>query len=284
VVIKTLGYQEHASEYGTHWNFFFTLSALAVLGTLFDLFDQTLDNAFGGEIQWIPTASLCSVFVAATYQVALSSGLSDFILHAPRTVEAGTLAESQWPSGMLWIFYHDREGICSLLGFFAIYLQGVQLGQWCLFRKMAPGKGFKVINVWLENLMLIFVIDSLLWLGFFAATLHTAEAEGGWGVSRRMVNGAYCLWVLALCTLLVGMFLAIDLLSTIPLSSIIVQAINRNQLAIFLVGNLMTGVVNLSMKTIYSSDEVGLLVIALYTGLVCSVAVLLDFYRVRIKL
>merc|ERR1712153_139510 len=69
VVIKTLGYQEHASEYGTHWNFFFTLSALAVLGTLFDLFDQTLDNAFGGEIQWIPTASLCSVFVAATYQV-----------------------------------------------------------------------------------------------------------------------------------------------------------------------------------------------------------------------
>ena len=76
----------------------------------------------------------------------------------------------------------------------------------------------------------------------------------------------------------------LQLLSTIPLSSIIVQAINRNQLAIFLVGNLMTGVVNLSMKTIYSSDEVGLLVIALYTWLVCSVAVLLDFYRVRIKL
>jgi hypothetical protein len=190
------------------------------------------------------------------------------------------------PTGMvLWLFYHDREGICSLAGFFAIYLQGVQLSQWCLFRDAASGSGFKVINVWIENLALIFVIDSVLWLGFFASTMNFGDGEEHeGGVSRRMVNGAYCLWVLAICTLLVGLFLAIDLLSTFPLSSVVIRAINRNQLAIFLVGNVLTGLVNLSMKTIYATTEVGFLVISMYTVTVCLVAVLLDKFGIWVKI
>jgi phosphatidylinositol glycan class W len=286
VVIKALRYQEHASEYGTHWNFFFTLSVLAVLGALFDCVEQSVTEMIGNEKHWVPIASLCSASVVVVYQLCLSSGLSEFILHAPRTIDPDALVASRWPDMVLWLFYHDREGICSLAGFFAIYLQGVQLSQWCLFRDAASGSGFKVINSWIENLALIFVIDSVLWLVFFASTMNFVDGEEheDGGVSRRMVNGAYCLWVVAICTLLVGLFLAIDLLSTIPLSSVVIRAINRNQLAIFLVGNVLTGLVNLSMKTIYATTEVGFLVISMYTVTVCLVAVLLDKFGIWVKI
>ena len=32
--VKTLEYQEHASEYGVHWNFFLTVAAVSTLSTL----------------------------------------------------------------------------------------------------------------------------------------------------------------------------------------------------------------------------------------------------------
>ena len=35
--VKSTGYQEHVSEYGVHWNFFFTLATVKVWTNLIDL-------------------------------------------------------------------------------------------------------------------------------------------------------------------------------------------------------------------------------------------------------
>ena len=50
-----------------------------------------------------------------------------------------------------------------------------------------------------------------------------------------------------------------------------------------MISNLLSGAVNLSMKTIYASDGTGFAVVATYTGIVTAVAVALDAQGLRIK-
>lgn len=85
---KAVDYQEHVTEYGMHWNFFVTLGSLPLL-----VFFQNL---------LLPKLSLLmvSLSILVGYQVALSRGLEDFIINAPR----------------LDLFSMNREGICSLIG------------------------------------------------------------------------------------------------------------------------------------------------------------------------
>ena len=63
---------------------------------------------------------------------------------------------------------------------------------------------------------------------------------------------------------------------------LLLNAVNRNQLAVFLVANPLTGIVNLSMRTIYTPDATALWVLAGYLAAVCGVAVALR--RCRLKL
>ena len=43
------------------------------------------------------------------------------------------------------------------------------------------------------------------------------------------------------------------------------EGINRNSLAIFLVANLLTGAINLSLRTMYASLTTALIILLLYT-------------------
>lgn len=52
----------------------------------------------------------------------------------------------------------------------------------------------------------------------------------------------------------------------------LLDAINRNGLAVFLLANLGTGLVNVSMRTMYASDSVALVVLLLYSGGISALA------------
>ena len=54
------------------------------------------------------------------------------------------------------------------------------------------------------------------------------------------------------------------------------KAVNRNQLAFFLLANLMTGAVNLSMRTLYAPTSTAMTVILGYMLALTLVFVLLD--------
>ena len=100
VVIKALGYQEHVSEYGVHWNFFATLFCVRLL-----VVPMT---------RLLPARqALCLALLSLLlYQGMLSDGLSDFILHAPRDTR----------------FSMNREGVLGIIGFLTIYFIAEELG------------------------------------------------------------------------------------------------------------------------------------------------------------
>lgn len=102
VLVKGIGYQEHISEYGVHWNFFVTLGALPILLNL----TYRLVSA--------RHSLLLGLAVGSVYQVGLSlTGLQEFLLSAHRR---GLLAM-------------NKEGIASLAGYWSLALLSVDAGQ-----------------------------------------------------------------------------------------------------------------------------------------------------------
>lgn len=59
---------------------------------------------------------------------------------------------------------------------------------------------------------------------------------------------------------------------------------NRNGLAVFLLANLLTGLVNLTLPTLMMSQMQSMGVLFVYIGVIAATALLLDHYNVSLKL
>lgn len=91
----------HVSEYGVHWNFFFTLALVEFIVTLLDIF---IDS----QVSHRALLSL-GVFILFFHQFLLTClNLTDFVLYAERTSFISA----------------NKEGICSVLGYVSIYYIG----------------------------------------------------------------------------------------------------------------------------------------------------------------
>ena len=132
--------------------------------------------------------------------------------------------------------------------------------------------------------------------------------DGSWngegGVSRRIVNIPYIFWVAAYnVTFVLAYTIVLDIVF-FPLPKPkkagkmskkddepyahpvppegnppkLLDAINNHSLTIFLIANLATGVVNLSMKTMYASNKQAMLVLSGYTAFVSAIAWFWDDY------
>ncbi|KAI8996653.1 GWT1-domain-containing protein [Trametes punicea] len=147
---------------------------------------------------------------------------------------------------------------------------------------------------------------AVLWWSFLAV-LRFSRVGGG--ISRRLVNMQYIFWVAAYNTTFLLGYLVLDLLFfPSPLSKSVysptsklkvhpdpdmlkatqrtkgrdaglggsapalLEAVNANGLVLFLLANVMTGLINLSMRTMYMSDGPAMLVISLYALGISAVA------------
>lgn len=100
LAVKLSGYHEHVTEYGVHWNFFFTLALVKGLSAII-------------HVKFPPAIlSLALLFV---YELALKLGLEAWIL-------------SDYPRNSL--LSANREGIFSLFGYLALYYGATQLGNY----------------------------------------------------------------------------------------------------------------------------------------------------------
>eukprot|EP00698_Gefionella_okellyi_P001366 TRINITY_DN1130_c0_g1_i5.p1 TRINITY_DN1130_c0_g1~~TRINITY_DN1130_c0_g1_i5.p1 ORF type:complete len:431 (-),score=67.30 TRINITY_DN1130_c0_g1_i5:1871-3163(-) len=237
--VKATDYHEHVSEYGVHWNFFFTLAAVMVLATV-----------IGPQRRY---AAVCAIVLIVGYQAALSNGLTEYILDAPRRN----------------LISMNKEGVFSCVGYGAIFLAATTLRD--VFRQSVDTK--RALWRRFGNLCLL---DALLWGLMFVADAYIQP------ISRRMANLAYVLFVLAHSLFIILATMISDLLCA-PVFMLIHDSINRNQLALFLIGNLGTGAVNLSINTLHCSDMMAFGILNLYTLSLCAVAVVLHRWNVTLK-
>jgi phosphatidylinositol glycan class W len=269
--VKGLDYAEHVTEYGVHWNFFFTLGLLPPFLALFQ-------SAF----QYVPSYAGLAIILGAVYQAALeTTELKALILTAPRTN----------------LFLKNREGIFSFFGYLAIFLAGQSTGMFLLPRPISSSTGAQQR----QKLLLTLAGWSGIWILLF--NLTTSYNYGlSLSVSRRMANLPYVLWIAAFNCTQITAFCVIETLFFPQVyksndtsskaeneiykqaTSRILDAYNRNGLAIFLVANLLTGVVNLTVPTLHVSNVQAIGILLLYAATLTGLAVGLDAYNISIKL
>jgi phosphatidylinositol glycan class W len=272
ISVKGLDYAEHVTEYGIHWNFFFTLGFLPPFVALFQ-----------AAFDLVPSYAILSCTLAAVYEIALDwTSLGSYILIAPRT---NLLAK-------------NREGIFSFIGYLAIFLAGQSLGSIALPRQQAVPKNAS-LNVLLRRTILgKLAVASLVWtaLFYFSTSYYGLRLS----VSRRIANLPYFLWVSSFNSYQITICCAIETILFPQLhkattkeeekqksreaTSSVLYAFNRNGLAVFLVANLLTGLVNMTMPTLHMGVLLSMGVLVAYTAAVAGVAVGLDWWNVSIKL
>ncbi|KAJ0122236.1 hypothetical protein J7T55_002748 [Diaporthe amygdali] len=269
--VKGLDYAEHVTEYGVHWNFFFTLGFLPPFVAVFQ-----------SALRIVPSYAALALILGVTYQILLeSTGLKVYILTAPRVD----------------LLSMNREGVFSFFGYLAIFLAGQDTGMYVLPRNITRSGSSAAAQR--TTLLMTMAVWSLVWLLlFFLSTDYNYGA--GLSVSRRLANLPYVLGVvsfnsvqlLACClveTLLFPSFYnAVDAKAEKEAyefaTSKVLRAYNRNGLAVFLIANLLTGLVNMTVPTLDVGPVVSVGILVAYSAVLTSVAVALDAYNISIKL
>lgn len=270
--VKGLDYAEHVSEYGVHWNFFFTLGLL-----------PPFVAAFQSALSVVPSHAALALLLSGLYEVALNkTGLGAFVLTAPR-------------DGLLAM---NKEGVFSFFGYLAIFLSGQDAGMYVLPRSINPRSG-ATRSTQRKTLLLTMAAWSAIW-----AALYLAATNYDYGlalrVSRRLANLPYVLWVAAFNSAQMFLCCAVDAVffpdahnaadaaaekeAHSKATSRILRAFNRNGLALFLLANLLTGLVNMTVPTLDVTPVQAMGILVGYSLVLCAVAVGLDELDVSIKL
>lgn len=127
--VRLTDYPEHITEYGAHWSFFLTLSALPPLKTLVGALRSSF---FGGKGRW----STWGLAIAAAHQAMLRwGGVQRFVLDEEARIERTSS-----------LLAANREGICSLPGYLAIMLLATDLGLYVL-PKVDPYQAFRKVKL-----------------------------------------------------------------------------------------------------------------------------------------
>lgn len=276
VSVKMTGYHEHITEYGVHWNFFFTLAIVRVVASvLLALFPVTWS--------W-----LLAILIGGLYQFALeTTELKYFILYSNGRTESFLEA--------------NREGVFSVFGYIAIYMAGVQIGRFLMQPRLLVMDWVKLIC---KLLLCSFALYSALYI-----CQKLVEP-----VSRRMANVPFCLWTIAQSLFFMACLGTADLVLVfskkvtscflVPSSLnlyrkddnssetknktnmeglCLFQAVNRNQLLFFLLANLMTGLTNILVNTFSSSDYISVCVLLSYMFMNCLVIYILHQCKLTVK-
>lgn len=246
---KKVDYNVAEIEYGVHWNFFFTLAFTKI-------FTSLLLNFF--KIRYI---FLNALLLIISHEMLLQSGLQNFVIYTNRKGD---------------IISANKEGIVSLLGYICLYLFSVYFGY--ILNKNKNKSRLKTIS--------LFVVASLLSLTLSLVFQHQFE------ISRRLANAAYCFWVLFIGIFMTGLYYLMQILqesnkpkrSFYIFSPFMFEAVNFNGLTFFLIGNVLTGLVNLCTNAWLISSTVSLIILFFYMFINCLIVTVLFYKAIKLKL
>jgi len=235
-MVKLSNYQEHVTEYGVHWNFFFTLAVLIVIASAIAVYIPP-----GGTLY----CGMAGVVVAVLYQCALSNlGLEHFIENDNRSN----------------IIAQNKEGIFSLFGYLGLYLIGSAIGSVVL-------QGDKKYRQWWQTAIGLSIATGALMLS--RPVLQQLFGQP----SRKMMNFPFVVDCLIVNLFVDAVSLSIDLFFPCKSNNTCVQVLGQstdtlivsNQLVVFLVANLVTGAVNASINTLVASSVTSYVILGVYT-------------------
>jgi glucosaminylphosphatidylinositol acyltransferase len=274
--VKQLEYAEHVSEYGVHWNFFFTLAAVPLAMAVFEPLIEALPG---------PRYAMAGLALTFLHQALLSStSLQAWALTAPRDD----------------LLSANREGLTSTPGYLAIFLFGMSAGTAVLPRipdssritttllsllhlspskTASPSQSVDLARTrLLANLVLSSLFYSSLLLGF--SLPHLLPPFLTINISRRLANAPYVLWIAAFNSAQIAVFCLVETLCFPAVrrarspdqekeaarfaTSGVLEACNQGGLLIFLAANLGTGAVNLGLDTLNTGPYQAVAVLAVY--------------------
>ncbi|KAL7090951.1 hypothetical protein ACP275_12G074800 [Erythranthe tilingii] len=240
---SSVNYQVHVGEYGVHWNFFFTLAAVAILTFIINVHPNY--------------CGILGSFILIGYQALLLCGLNKYIISEERKPD---------------IFNQNKEGIFSIFGYWGMYLLGVRIGSYLFFGDNADAtlktKKWAMTRVW--ALCLFFWLITLLLDWYVEA------------VSRRMCNLAYVTFTLAANLQVLAILMLSDYVSGCK-SSALEEAFNRNLLASFLLANVLTGLVNLAIDTLSASSIFAVAILFAYAFVLSFSVGFAEFFGIKLK-
>uniref|UniRef100_A0A803LU06 Uncharacterized protein n=1 Tax=Chenopodium quinoa TaxID=63459 RepID=A0A803LU06_CHEQI len=163
-------------------------------------------------------------------------------------------------------------GLFILIGYLGMYLIGVQLGYQLFFKNNNSASSHR------DQLTRyrVCAVSVLLWLLTLVLNLHVEQ------VSRRMCNMAYVMLVLAVNFEVLAIFMLSEFTPGSNFTAL-EGAFDQNLLASFLLANLLTGLVNLSIDTLFASSNQALVILVLYAFVLSFFTGLASFYGFRLK-
>ncbi|XP_037812240.1 uncharacterized protein At4g17910 [Lucilia sericata] len=271
LVITAIDYHQDEHEYGTHLNAFFTLGLTKLCATCFGFLARSNKHL-------LPLG----LVILLSHEAILQCGVWKYVMN-PKLERTNFISS-------------NREGLCSLPGFIALYLLSQYLGQWLQAKDVLNFEEIKqkfkklsltTLGLWLLVTINIFVI----------------------GIARVTCNLGYVSWILAIavtmCTLYLFVFdivldtlkpinednnkvsltemtitkSAVSLNSKIPL---VIEAVNYNGLTFFLLANILTGCTNMFLATDEKTDLQSIVILFFYMLITITFIFILFRFKIRI--
>ncbi|XP_008780594.2 uncharacterized protein At4g17910 isoform X2 [Phoenix dactylifera] len=236
-------YQVHVGEYGVHWNFFFTLAAVTVLTSISNIHPK-----------------YCGIFgllILTAYQICLRHGLSTYLISNERTAD---------------IISQNKEGLFSVFGYWGMYLIGVHLGYKIFFGNHSSS----TVGYTQQTRVTVWTLFALFW--FLTVILDNYVER----VSRRTCNLAYVMIVFAQTFQVLSILMLSDF-TYVQKPLVLEEAFNQNMLGTFLLANVLTGMVNLSVDTLSASSIAAIGILLGYSSILTAVVGLACFYGIKLK-
>ncbi|XP_055678982.1 uncharacterized protein LOC129787433 [Lutzomyia longipalpis] len=255
--VAAVDYHEHVSEYGVHWNFFISLALTVFLGALIVAPIREKDHL-----------KFVAIVIVTIHEMCFQLGLAPYVLSDSREN----------------ILEANKEGLFSLPGYIAIYIASMYI-QNCLKWSEPVIK----CREFLLQTAKMGLISLCLWKMVYIA-------EEMFGISRRLANMGYVIWILAIGTSMMSLLMLLELgyyflkfdktksdECVHEYAPIIIKAINYNGLIFFLTANLLTGMINLTVQTMLLDTIPSVAIVVAYMLILCTLQTILYVYRVQLK-
>uniref|UniRef100_A0A7S1TV93 Phosphatidylinositol-glycan biosynthesis class W protein n=1 Tax=Phaeomonas parva TaxID=124430 RepID=A0A7S1TV93_9STRA len=269
-VTTALNYQTPDTEYGVHWNFFLSMGVVEVLCCLMRAYArctrQSVVSCMGltGALLSLQAFAILRLSPGRFFDDEKWGGrfdnLEGFIFHAPR--EGGFIMA-------------NREGVWGCVGLFSLYCFGVVTGAYAAqsldLQKMAARKSRS------QYAILFLALRMLGLIGATAAALGVSRFGLGERISRRLMTLSYVLWVTLLMQALLLACMVPDMVMTPDIwKSHLERCLSKYQLPVFLLANVLTGLVNMCMDTMAAGPAASVPITAAYLVALCLAALWMD--------